>query len=235
VIRVVTTLRPGFFLAVCAAAVLSAGRARADDTEDARAFVQKATAAFALTHYGAAAENFEKAFELRPDGALLYNAAQAHRLAGNKERALALYKNYLRLYAKKEQHPEVQARIDELEKAIEHDKAIAAKPPNTTEPVAGTAPEGAGASAAPPPPPAQVAAATPASPASPALAATAPSPAAPVLVAQPAPPAEKESLLGKPWFWVAGGGVAVAVVVVLLLTMGGSNDPAVSIGRATGN
>jgi hypothetical protein len=55
-------------------------------------------------------------------------------------------------------------------------------------------------------------------------------------VAQPAPPAEKESLVSKPWFWVASGGAVVAAVaVVLLLTAGGSKDPSASIGRAAGN
>src|SRR5262245_53593139 len=97
-----------------AAAVLvilvQVGRAEAGPTEDARAYADKATAAFALAHYATAAENFEKAFELRSDPALLYNAAQAHRLAGNKERALILYRNYLRIYAKKEKRGEVEAR-----------------------------------------------------------------------------------------------------------------------------
>jgi len=234
----VTSLRLRLPLAVAVsisaavAVILLAGRARAGDTEDAKAYVQKATAAFALTHYAAAAENFEKAFELRPDGALLYNAAQSHRLAGNKERALALYKNYLRLYAKKEQHAELQARIDELEKAIAHDKVVETRPPNTTEPVAPTAPPATPAApvqpaaAAPPPAPPPVPEAPPPSPA----------PAASVLVAQPAPAAEHDSLTSKPWFWVAaGGGVVAAVAVALLLTMGGSKDPAASIGRAPGN
>jgi tetratricopeptide (TPR) repeat protein len=194
------------------------GRAAAGDTEEARAYADKATAAFALTHYAAAAESFEKAFELKPDPALLYNAAQSHRLAGNKERALALYRNYLRLYAKKDKRPEIEARIDELEKAIAHDKAIESRPPNTTEPL-GAAPAAESAtppvvSLAPPPP-----------------AAT-----APTLVAQPTPPAQDDSLDRKPWFWlVTAGGVAAAVTVVLVLSAGGSKDPSPSIGRINGN
>jgi hypothetical protein len=231
---------------------LLAGPAAAGPTEEARAYVEKATAAFALTKYAAAADNFEKAFELKPDPALLYNAAQSHRLAGNKERALALYKNYLRIYAPKDKREEVEARIAELEKAIAHDKAIEARPPNTTEPLAATPPAApptpvapaAASPAAPPtssvPPPAPAAA--PAVPApAPALATAAPAPApvaptpAPVLVAQPGP-AEQDSLTRKPWFWVAaGGGVAAALIVVLALTMGGSKAPSPSIGSAPGN
>jgi tetratricopeptide (TPR) repeat protein len=216
--------RIGSVRAVIAALALAcasaAGPARAGDTEDARAYATKATAAFALTKYAVAAEYFEKAFELRPDPALLYNAAQSHRLAGNKERALALYRNYLRLFAKKDQRPEIEARIDELEKAIAHDRAVETRPPNTTQPFA------SGVSAVAPPPSPSV---------RPAPAPDAP-PAVPALVAQPAPPAREGSLVKKPWFWVAtGAGVAVAVGVVLLLVMGGARDPSPSIGRVDAN
>ena len=115
---------------------LPAGRARAAGTEpsEARAYFDKATASFALGHYPTAAENFEKAFELRPDSALLYNAAQAHRLAGNKERALTLYQNYLRLYPKAVRRTEVEGRVDDLKKAIERDRQLATSPPTTTMP-----------------------------------------------------------------------------------------------------
>jgi hypothetical protein len=206
-------------------ALAAASPARAGNTEDARAYTDKATAAFALAHYAAAAESFEKAFELRPDPALLYNAAQSHRLAGNKERALVLYKNYLRLYAKRDKRAEIESRIDELERAIAHDKAIEGKPPNTTEPTGGSTvtPLGTGASAA------ASASVVP-------QAAEPPSPATPTLVAQPASTGQDDSLVKKPWFWAAtGGAVAVAVGVVLLLTMGGSKDPAPSIGRVSAN
>jgi tetratricopeptide (TPR) repeat protein len=48
-------------------ALEGSGRAQADNVEEARAYVNKATAAYALNHYAVAAENFEKAFELKPD------------------------------------------------------------------------------------------------------------------------------------------------------------------------
>jgi hypothetical protein len=238
----------------CAVAIVAPGRAKAGDTEDARVYVDKATAAFALTHYAVAAENFEKAFELKPDPALLYNAAQAHRLAGNKERALALYKNYLRIYAKKDKQAEIQARIAELEKAIARDKAIAEKPPNTTEPVAAAPPPAAPppALAAPPPVPAApppVAAPPPAAPppapsppaAEPApppsaLPQAVPPPPAATLVVQPGPPAQEEtSLVRKPWFWLTVAGVVAAVTVVVVLASSGSQDPSPSIGKVNGN
>jgi len=226
-----------FIVAVIAAAGLTMGAAVAraqapNTTEEARAYADKATAAYALTHYAAAAENFEKAFELRPDPALLYNAAQAHRLAGNKQRALELYRSYMRLYAKKDKRGEIESRIAELEAAIARDGAIA-KPPNGTEPVApapspGPTPARAEPPVAPPPTAPSNVAVTVAPEPAPA--------AAPTLVAQPAPAARDESLVQKPWFWIAtGAGVAAAVTVVLLLTLGGNSDPSPSIGRISAN
>jgi hypothetical protein len=59
---------------------------------------------------------FEKAFELKSDPALLYNAAQSHRLAGNKERALALYQNHLRVYGRDAKAASIETRIEELKR-----------------------------------------------------------------------------------------------------------------------
>ena len=72
------------------------GEARGEDA--GKALFERAQAQFALHHFDEAAALFEKSFEQRPDPALLYNAAQAHRLAGNKRRALELYESLLRQY-----------------------------------------------------------------------------------------------------------------------------------------
>ncbi len=204
---------------------------------EARAYFDKATASFALGHYPVAAENFEKAFELKPDPALLYNAAQAHRLAGNKERAVALYQNYLRLYPKAVRRGEVEQRVQELKKAIERDRQLATSPPITTMP--SSLPPGSPSEppASPIAPPVVVASApsTAADTAAPRPVLTAAAdtkPAAPVLVAQPGPAdTEKKSLLQRPLFWGAvGGAVAAAVVVVLIVALGGPKDPSPSLG-----
>jgi hypothetical protein len=124
--------------------VMPAG-AVAAPVDEARALNDKATAAFALGRFSEAAEQFEKAFELKPDAALLYNAAQAHRLAGNKERALALYQSYRRVYGHGDKRAEVEARVRELKEAI----ANPAVPGARAQPVAHPP-------AASPPPPAPV-------------------------------------------------------------------------------
>jgi tetratricopeptide (TPR) repeat protein len=228
--------------------------AHASPEDDARVYLDKATAAYALNKYAVAAENFEKAFELKPDPALLYNAAQAYRLAGNKERALELYESYLRVYGKKASSREqVEQRIRDLKQAIAHDKSVATSPPNNTLPV------GRATEPPPAPAPAPVAPLPPAAPVAPAPApaptvtpvAAAPAPAAPLPAAPPpadhasdnptmltqsAAPKDDDSIFKKPLFWVGvGGAVVAATVVVVLLASGGSKSPSPTLGQVAGN
>ncbi len=220
--------------------------ARASNEDEARVFLDRATAAYALNKYAVAAENFEKAFELKPDPALLYNAAQAYRLAGNKERALELYESYQRVYGKKGTNREqIETRIRELKQAIEHDRSVATSPPITTLPV--------GKATEPPPAPAPGATAPAPAPVAPAAATSESAettPAAPLPSAPP--PADTSSnnptqltqkssqndepLTSKPIFWIGVGGAVVAAgLVVILLTAGGSKSPSPSLGRVEGN
>ena len=250
----------GMLLASATARAAEGGSSGADE---ARAYHEKAKAAFALSHYAQAAEFFEKAFELKSDPALLYHAAQAHRLAGNKERALTLYENYLRVYGRDERRPQIESRIEELKKAIEKDRTEVPVAPPAGWPPGTPAPRSTGAKAGtpappalrtaepakslPPPPPAPA----PIAPAPIALApmpATAPPPAAvtsapstsssPTLLTQSSETSgnDERSLTHKPWFWIAiGGGVAAAATVVLLLTMSKAKDPTASFGQINGN
>ncbi|MDB4967783.1 MAG: Thiol-disulfide isomerase [Myxococcales bacterium] len=91
--------------------------------EDPKELFERGSALYALGRYGEAAPLFERAFELKPDPALLYNAAQAYRFNGDKRRALTLYVNYYRLYG--DQIPnadDVQRQIDQLKEAIAADE-----------------------------------------------------------------------------------------------------------------
>ena len=117
-------------LAVTLLALAVGGRpALAAEPTAARRAYDEATAAFGLGHYQEAAEKYETAFSLRPDPALLYNAAQAYRLAGNRPRALELYRNYLRLYPDRQNADEARNHVAALTKAIEEEKAVAPAPP----------------------------------------------------------------------------------------------------------
>jgi hypothetical protein len=89
----------------------------------------------------AIAEDFERAYEASPDPALLYSAAQAYRLAGDKERALTLYEAYLTTYGGTEERAEIEFRIDQLRKAIASE-AVSKEPPKTTNQGCDTGPAG---------------------------------------------------------------------------------------------
>ena len=141
----------GMLLASATGLAAEGGSSEADE---ARAYHEKAKAAFALSHYAQAAEFFEKAFELKSDPALLYNAAQSHRLAGNKQRALTLYQNYLRVYGRDERRPQIETRIEELKKAIEKDRTEVPVAPPAGWPPGTPAPSATGSKAGTTPPPA---------------------------------------------------------------------------------
>ena len=190
-------VRPVLFVAafgvLLSAATAGAAEGGGTDADEARAYHEKAKAAFALSHYGQAAEFFEKAFELKSDPALLYNAAQSHRLAGNKQRALTLYQNYLRVYGRDERRPQIELRIEELKKAIEKDRTEVPVPPPAGWPP-GSGPSAGGAKAGANTP-SNLRAAEPAKPlttsppaTTPAPAATSPAPAAIALAPMPTSP-----------------------------------------------
>jgi tetratricopeptide (TPR) repeat protein len=205
---------------LCIALLLLSGTVVRADHSEARAHYERATSAYALGNYAEAADEYEKAFALKADRALLYNAAQARRLSGNKERALLLYQNYLRVFGDNvAYHTEVERHIANLKAAIEKDHEVANSPPVTPEPMH------------PAPPPEKPIAPAPAPTPTP-TPAIVPGPTA-VTVA----PAERP-VWKKPWFWVAIGGAAavVAIGVGVGVGVGGApHDPQPSIASVMGN
>jgi hypothetical protein len=235
-----------------------AATAQAAD-EDPHAYYERARAQFALGKYADAAINFEKVFELSPDPAILYNAAQAHRLAGNKQRALELYTSYLRIYGEHvDNRAEVQRHIDGLRVALEKERQVVNQQPMTTkpppersavapprvapppkvEPPKAVLPERSAAEqprVAPPPkvePPNALPPVTPPP--------AAPTATKPTVVATPAVeerPRERRPV--RPWVWGVVGGVAAVVVagVIVGVAIGTSTEtnPKPSFGSIRGN
>jgi len=103
---------------VLVALVSCANIARADRASDAREHYQNATAHFAVGEFAEAAVEFQAAFKLKPGPALLFNAAQAYRLAENLPKALILYKNYLQLFPDESNIPEVRSQIAKLQETL---------------------------------------------------------------------------------------------------------------------
>lgn len=138
--------------------LLAGGLAHGDHEDSAKLHYEHGLSAYGLGHYAEAADEYEKAFALKPDPALLYNAAQSHRLAGTKSRALQLYKSYLALFGDVPNRVEVQRHIDELSAAIVADERLQSSPPVTPQPMATESPPVVATApalqlaAAPPPP-----------------------------------------------------------------------------------
>ena len=121
---------------LCVAVMLVATPLRAEGPKDAKAHYQRGISLYALGDYAGAADEYEKAFSLKADSALLYDAAQAHRRAGHNARALALYENYLAIFGNEvENRKEVQRKIDELRAALEAEKKAQSSPPVETVPM----------------------------------------------------------------------------------------------------
>jgi tetratricopeptide (TPR) repeat protein len=230
---------------IIAAALVSAPAVSmaAPPNKDARRIYDEATAAFGLGRYAEAAEKYEAAFSLRPDPALLYNAAQAYRLAGNHKRALELYRNYVRLYPEGMNAAEARSHVAALKKALDEEAAAAAAPP-AVAPAPPRAFAPAPAAATPPPPMAPPAATAmpppvetrPAAPLPPAP----PPPASDANVAMVSRPTsqgdEQKPLTHQTWFWVAIGAAAVAVgATIVVLATRGETFPDASFGTARGN
>jgi len=108
--------------------------ARADKAVDARTLFEAGNTHFAVGEFEAAGEKYQEAYKLKPDAALLYNAAQAFRLAGKVDRALVLYKNYVLFYPKARNIDEVRKVIVSLEEArTSVEKAKTAPPVDTAQ------------------------------------------------------------------------------------------------------
>jgi len=208
-------LMPRLFALTVAALVLAglgphALAQEGDKRAQAREQIERGTAAFALGNYSEAADAYEHAFKLRPDAGVLYNAAQARRLAGQDERALELYKNYVRVYRRGPNRANAQSQIEALERKRE-----------------GSTPASAST-----PPPFQSGPAAVSLTASPA-----PAPEAHVAVTAPPPPPpdQPRSIFRRPWFWVAVGAVAVGAGIGIFAATRTPADPTVSIGRVPVN
>jgi tetratricopeptide (TPR) repeat protein len=186
--------------------LVCARAASADDAGDAKTHYQKATAHYAVGEYKEAATEYEAAFKAKQDPALLYNAAQSHRLAGDNQKALLLYKNLVKLYPNTKYATEAKDRIGKLEEAI----ATTTSPPNSPAPVEGAPPPPPPAAATAPPPPAPTPAPQTAPP--PTLTATAATPAAP----------EKPPVYKQWWFWAGAGAVVVVGVIAIVALSSGS-------------
>lgn len=102
---------------------LAAGQARAqlsaDQKQEMRQHYEKATRAYDIEKYGEAVDEYQKAYEIGGDPAMLYNIAQAYRLNKQLPDALHFYRRYLQRSPNARNREDVDRKINELEQSIE--------------------------------------------------------------------------------------------------------------------
>jgi len=156
--------------AILSASVICAGvpHAAAQPTspqaaeEEAKAKYQAGKQAFRLGEYDEAIELWKEAYRLKDNPAFLFNIGLAYREKGDLPRAVQFLENYLKdAPANASNRAEVEARVKELKKLIDDQKAASKRPPNEPVELTGdnpggpagtggtdpTAPEGDGAGA----------------------------------------------------------------------------------------
>jgi tetratricopeptide (TPR) repeat protein len=105
-----------------------AGDADAKKAE-AKALYEKGLSHYNLGEFDLAIEAFRKAYAISQAPGLLFNIAQSFRLKKDYEQATYFYTTYLRLKPDAPNRADVEARLKEMEEAIEEQKKQATKPP----------------------------------------------------------------------------------------------------------
>src|SRR5882672_12511397 len=101
---------------VIAGLLVSGVAVAAEPSAEARRLYAEGKAEYAQGHYAEAVTLFQRSYALSESPALLFNMAQAHRLAGPDHcaDAVALYKSYLAAEPAAENKKEVEERIQQL-------------------------------------------------------------------------------------------------------------------------
>jgi tetratricopeptide (TPR) repeat protein len=94
---------------------------------DMKQHYEKATRAYDVQKYGEAVDEYQKAYEIGGDPAMLYNVAQSYRLADQLPDALRFYRRYLQRSPNARNREDVERKITELERTVEDRRRAAAQ------------------------------------------------------------------------------------------------------------
>ena len=119
----------------------AAGQARAQMTQtqkdEVKLHYQRATRAYDLQKYQEAIDEYQKAYEISGDPPMLYNIAQAYRLADQPSEAARYYRRFLQRMPNARNRDDVERKIADQEKLADQRKKVepvAPPPPPTTTP-----------------------------------------------------------------------------------------------------
>ncbi|HEY2901592.1 MAG TPA: tetratricopeptide repeat protein [Polyangia bacterium] len=118
---------------------------------DMKLHYDKATRAYDVGKYQEAIEEYQKAYEIGGDAAMIYNIAQAYRLSDQLSEAIRFYRRYLQRSPSAPNREIVERRIAELEKVVDERKKAGA-PLVPVAPTPAPTPISPIASTPPPPP-----------------------------------------------------------------------------------
>jgi tetratricopeptide (TPR) repeat protein len=188
-------------------------RAANPPSDEVKAQVRKATGEYNLGQYLDAARDYEAAYLQTLDANLLFNVAQAYRLAGETDKGITAYRSYLRSNPRGDQRALAETKLRELEEK------------RASAPVAPTVPVAPATAPAPAVTPPHAPSTGPAPIQSTTMVAAPRSNQTNVLIAAPSSEPPKSDPFYKHWpFWVATGVVvAGGVVAVVLLSSRGDN------------
>ena len=203
--RVSRILAVGFLCCAALHGLVAAGPgvppapAPADAEIEAKRLYQEGTKYYSLGEWTLAVDNYKAAYKLVQKPLLLYNIAQAYRLAKNFEQSLFFYKSYLNAQPEASNRAEIEGRIADLEKQVAMQEETSKKPPNgiapSPEQAAGASEAGA-LNAMPPP------------------------------TTVPSDTGRSRPIYKKWWFWAGVGAVAVGATVAVVALSGSSSSGA---------
>jgi hypothetical protein len=103
-------------------------------SRESKAHYQKGRTAYDLGRFDEAVKEFEKAYELKPDAAYIFNLAQTYKQKGDHQKAVFYYRRYLTLSPQAKNREAIEARIAELEDLIKKQADQKEKPPDGLNP-----------------------------------------------------------------------------------------------------
>jgi len=124
-------IRALVILLVCATPALAQPSGR----EGAKAHFKSGKALQDAGKYSEAADEYQAAYDLDPRPAMLFNIAQAHRLAGHKKTALDYYQRYLSDEPSGAGAREARQWVVELQRQLDAEKPVVPETPTVTAPV----------------------------------------------------------------------------------------------------
>ena len=127
-------LLSGALAAVAAPQIAGAQPAAAVDKLKARKLVEDGIKAQDRGDYQLAIQKYQEAYDLKPHPTLIYNLAQAHRLAGHDAQARALYERYLHEAPAGDLAPDARAFIAEIDARKPAEPTPVAPPPPIVPP-----------------------------------------------------------------------------------------------------